>query len=98
MQGFFSNLLFVFFSLFVPSHIVLLDLFDKLNLRVVPVQDEFLVVGLRVQDSVDVLEGGLEVLVLEQFLLGFRGQGDGVFVSRLQQLFLLGLDLLLLLL
>ncbi len=97
MQGFLINLLFVLFAFLVAPHIILLDFFDELDFRVVPVHDELLVVGLRVEDAVDVLEGDLEVFVFEQFLLGLGGEGDGVVESGFEQLLLLGLDLLLLL-
>ncbi len=69
MKGLLINLLFVLFAFLIAPHIILLDFFYKLDFRVVPVHDELLVVGLRVEDAVDVLEGDLEVFVFEQLLL-----------------------------
>lgn len=63
MQGLFADLLFLFFPFLVSPHIVFLDLFDKLNFRIISVQDEFLVVSLRVEYTVNVFEGDLKVLV-----------------------------------
>ena len=54
-------------------------------------------IGLGVQDAVDVLEGDLEVLVFEEFLLRLGWKSDGVVEGGLEELLLLGLDFLLLL-
>ncbi len=54
-------------------------------------------IGLGVQDAIDVLEGDLKVLVFKEFLLRLGWEGDGVVKGGLEELLLLGLYFLLLL-
>ena len=97
MQWFLSNLFFILFPLLIPSHIILLDLFNELYFGIVPIHDELLMIGLGVQDAIDVLEGDLKVLVFKEFLLRLGWEGDGVVEGGLEELLLLGLYFLLLL-
>ena len=97
MQWLFTNLLLILLPLLIPSHIILLNLLNELHFGVIPIHDELLMIGLGVQDAVDVLEGDLEVLVFEEFLLRLGWKSDGVVEGGLEELLLLGLDFLLLL-
>jgi hypothetical protein len=78
MERLLINLLFILFSFLVAPHIILLYFLDELNFWVVPVHDKLLVIGLWVQDTVDVFERDFEVFVFEQFLFGLGRKSDGV--------------------
>lgn len=54
MQWLFGDLFLILLSLLIPSHIIFLDFFDELNLGVVTIHDELFVVGLGVENAVDV--------------------------------------------